>query len=154
SARRSERHDPPSYARSLACLRGLFGARRAPAMDAGRTARNSGEKALTKIFVNATLLVMVDPLRRGTATSGVLMKPFPSIVLCLAFCTLGVCLGQESANPTSKSVTNAPQTRPTPEAETKGSNTLRLGNFCLSLAVKDLAVSRAFYEKLGFRVVS
>ncbi len=29
---------------------------------------------------------------------------------------------------------------------------LRLGNFSVSLAVKDLAASRAFYEKLGFRV--
>jgi len=29
---------------------------------------------------------------------------------------------------------------------------LRLGNFSVSLAVKDLARSRAFYEKLGFRV--
>lgn len=27
---------------------------------------------------------------------------------------------------------------------------MKLGAFCLSLAVKDLAVSRAFYEKLGF----
>jgi catechol 2,3-dioxygenase-like lactoylglutathione lyase family enzyme len=29
---------------------------------------------------------------------------------------------------------------------------LRLGNFSVSLAVKDLAASRAFYEKLGFKV--
>ena len=28
---------------------------------------------------------------------------------------------------------------------------MRLGNFSVSLAVKDLAASRAFYEKLGFR---
>ncbi len=35
---------------------------------------------------------------------------------------------------------------------TKGGE-LRLGNFSVSLAVKDLAVSRAFYEKLGFKVV-
>ncbi|MCC6227814.1 MAG: VOC family protein [Phycisphaerales bacterium] len=28
---------------------------------------------------------------------------------------------------------------------------MQLGNFSLSLAVKDLAASRAFYEKLGFR---
>jgi catechol 2,3-dioxygenase-like lactoylglutathione lyase family enzyme len=28
-----------------------------------------------------------------------------------------------------------------------------LGNFSLSLAVKDLATSRAFYEKLGFAVI-
>ena len=30
---------------------------------------------------------------------------------------------------------------------------LRLGNFSVSLAVKDIAASRAFYEKLGFRVI-
>jgi catechol 2,3-dioxygenase-like lactoylglutathione lyase family enzyme len=30
---------------------------------------------------------------------------------------------------------------------------MRLGNFSVSLAVKDLAASRAFYEKLGFREV-
>ena len=30
---------------------------------------------------------------------------------------------------------------------------LRLGNFSVSLSVKDLGASRAFYEKLGFKVV-
>jgi catechol 2,3-dioxygenase-like lactoylglutathione lyase family enzyme len=30
---------------------------------------------------------------------------------------------------------------------------MRLGNFSVSLTVKDLAASRAFYEKLGFKVV-
>lgn len=30
---------------------------------------------------------------------------------------------------------------------------MTLGNFSVSLAVKDLAASRAFYEKLGFHVV-
>ncbi len=30
---------------------------------------------------------------------------------------------------------------------------MRLGNFSVSLAVKDLAASRAFYEKLGFQPV-
>jgi catechol 2,3-dioxygenase-like lactoylglutathione lyase family enzyme len=29
---------------------------------------------------------------------------------------------------------------------------MELGNFCLSLTVKDLEVSRIFYEKLGFKV--
>ena len=29
---------------------------------------------------------------------------------------------------------------------------MNLGAFCLSLAVKDIAASRAFYEKLGFEV--
>lgn len=32
-----------------------------------------------------------------------------------------------------------------------GDKPLRLGNFSVSLAVKDLQASRAFYEKLGFR---
>ena len=31
---------------------------------------------------------------------------------------------------------------------------MRLGNFSVSLAVKDLAVSRAFYEKLGFKAIA
>lgn len=30
---------------------------------------------------------------------------------------------------------------------------MRLGNFSVSLAVKDIAASRAFYEKLGFRAI-
>ena len=30
---------------------------------------------------------------------------------------------------------------------------MRLGNFSVSLAVKDIAASPAFYEKLGFRVI-
>jgi hypothetical protein len=30
--------------------------------------------------------------------------------------------------------------------------TMELGNFSVSLAVKDIALSRAFYEKLGFTV--
>ncbi|MDY7233280.1 VOC family protein [Hyalangium rubrum] len=37
-------------------------------------------------------------------------------------------------------------------APTSGAALMRLGNFSVSLAVKDLAASRAFYEKLGFRV--
>ena len=31
---------------------------------------------------------------------------------------------------------------------------MRLGNFSISLAVKDLAASRAFYEKLGFKMTN
>jgi catechol 2,3-dioxygenase-like lactoylglutathione lyase family enzyme len=36
---------------------------------------------------------------------------------------------------------------------TSGAAPMRLGNFSVSLAVKDLAASRAFYEKLGFRAI-
>ncbi len=35
---------------------------------------------------------------------------------------------------------------------TTTNQTMTLGNFSVSLAVKDLAVSRAFYQKLGFEV--
>jgi catechol 2,3-dioxygenase-like lactoylglutathione lyase family enzyme len=48
-------------------------------------------------------------------------------------------------------------TKSDPETGTtkpKGDSTMRLGNFSVSLAVKDVAVSRAFYEKLGFHVVA
>ncbi len=31
---------------------------------------------------------------------------------------------------------------------------MKLGNFSVSLTVKDIAASRAFYEKLGFKVVA
>ena len=36
--------------------------------------------------------------------------------------------------------------------QASGDAQLRLGNFSVSLAVKDIGASRAFYEKLGFRV--
>ena len=39
------------------------------------------------------------------------------------------------------------------EGDKKGDAPLRLGNFSVSLTVKDIAASRAFYEKLGFKVV-
>jgi catechol 2,3-dioxygenase-like lactoylglutathione lyase family enzyme len=42
----------------------------------------------------------------------------------------------------------APQSAPA-----KGDPHMRLGNFSVSLPVKDLAVSLAFYEKLGFKVI-
>ena len=38
----------------------------------------------------------------------------------------------------------------TDKSKPKGNTPMRLGNFSISLAVKDLAVSKAFYEKLGF----
>lgn len=39
-----------------------------------------------------------------------------------------------------------------PANQASGDAPLRLGNFSVSLAVKDIGASRAFYEKLGFRV--
>lgn len=40
-----------------------------------------------------------------------------------------------------------------PAANSKNTARIQLGNFSVSLAVKDLAASRAFYEKLGFKAV-
>jgi catechol 2,3-dioxygenase-like lactoylglutathione lyase family enzyme len=61
------------------------------------------------------------------------------IILSLALCLIA-----------GYAITGAPQ--PT-TLNAKGNKTMRLGNFSVSLAVKDLAASRAFYEKLGFHVV-
>jgi len=41
-----------------------------------------------------------------------------------------------------------------PDEKASGEKRLQLGNFSVSLAVKDIAASRAFYEKIGFQVVS
>jgi catechol 2,3-dioxygenase-like lactoylglutathione lyase family enzyme len=37
--------------------------------------------------------------------------------------------------------------------QVSGETKMQLGNFSVSLAVKDIAASRAFYEKLGFQVI-
>lgn len=55
---------------------------------------------------------------------------------CLAFLGLGGCAAIAGPAPATPSEAGP-----------------RLGNFSVSLAVKDLAASRAFYEKLGFRSV-
>jgi catechol 2,3-dioxygenase-like lactoylglutathione lyase family enzyme len=60
-----------------------------------------------------------------------------------ALCLLTFALGGFASMQATRS--------PTPPAG--GDNTIRLGNFSVSLAVKDLAASRAFYEKLGFRAI-
>jgi hypothetical protein len=39
------------------------------------------------------------------------------------------------------------------ERSTSGKMSMRLGNFSVSLAVKDIHASRAFYETLGFRAI-
>jgi len=45
------------------------------------------------------------------------------------------------------------QTKPPQAGEGKEEKKMRLGNFSVSLTVKDIAASRAFYEKLGFKVI-
>jgi catechol 2,3-dioxygenase-like lactoylglutathione lyase family enzyme len=45
------------------------------------------------------------------------------------------------------------QSPPPPAAATEGSPSMELGVFSISLAVKNLAASRSFYEKLGFEQI-
>lgn len=63
------------------------------------------------------------------------MRP---ITLCVLLCILCGCAA------TDKPTASQPAKEPT----------MSLGNFSVSLAVKDIAASRAFYEKLGFEVVA
>jgi len=61
------------------------------------------------------------------------------IVVSLAVCVLSAVAATQATKPSTRPATGGEQ--------------VKLGNFSVSLAVKDLAVSRAFYEKLGFHVV-
>jgi catechol 2,3-dioxygenase-like lactoylglutathione lyase family enzyme len=63
----------------------------------------------------------------------------------LCICTLA-CLLAGCAAHTSK-----PQEADAKAIQVPAEQTMQLGNFSVSLNVKDIAASRAFYEKLGFR---
>ncbi len=73
-------------------------------------------------------------------------------------CLFVVCLGMVSA--CAATPANAPANAPAAAADTEaapkptGEEPMSLGNFSVSLTVKDLTASREFYEKLGFKVVS
>ena len=62
------------------------------------------------------------------------------LVLCLLVCVLGSFASNQATKSQTGQVAEGKQ--------------ISLGKFSVSLAVKDLAASRAFYEKLGFRSVS
>jgi catechol 2,3-dioxygenase-like lactoylglutathione lyase family enzyme len=61
-------------------------------------------------------------------------------------CVVGVC-GFQPAPAT-------PQTPLAAAGAASGDDQMELGNFSVSLAVKDIAASRAFYEKLGFKQIA
>lgn len=66
------------------------------------------------------------------------------ITLALLVCILDGCVSTQSTQ-SSKTTSSQPPVLEHP---------MQLGNFSVSLAVKDLTISRAFYEKLGLRVVA
>jgi catechol 2,3-dioxygenase-like lactoylglutathione lyase family enzyme len=60
------------------------------------------------------------------------------VIASVLLCVLSGCASSHA---------NKPAPAPLP-----GDENMRLGNFSVSLTVKDLSASRAFYEKLGFEV--
>jgi catechol 2,3-dioxygenase-like lactoylglutathione lyase family enzyme len=70
------------------------------------------------------------------------------LIVTLCVCALFGCASNQSSSNATKP---ASQAAAQPAASAKESPSMQLGNFSVSLAVKDLAASRAFYEKLGFR---
>jgi len=65
-----------------------------------------------------------------------LEKPMTRKIVCVIICFLGGAASMYAAK--------------AGDNPKKGDAPLRLGNFSVSLNVKDIAASRAFYEKLGF----
>lgn len=61
-----------------------------------------------------------------------------------AACLLAACASAPAPRPAAPAAASLPG---------PGGHSPRLGNSSMSLAVKDLAASRAFYEKLGFRAI-
>ncbi len=80
------------------------------------------------------------------------MSTRPLVLTALALTSLlSACASSTSNSASTASGTVAASAQPSP-TPTSGARTMQLGNFSVSLVVKDLAASRAFYEKLGFSV--
>jgi catechol 2,3-dioxygenase-like lactoylglutathione lyase family enzyme len=91
------------------------------------------------------------------------MKFMLGIVVGVSVCAAAMQAGKPSgapalpSNPPTTAITPATPTKPVkPAAPAQGAEEkpVRLGNFSVSLSVKDLAASKAFYEKLGLRMVA
>jgi catechol 2,3-dioxygenase-like lactoylglutathione lyase family enzyme len=67
--------------------------------------------------------------------------PLSRNITSVAACVLAACALGQPPEPPSKA------------GGQEGGAAVRLGNFSVSLAVKDIAASQAFYEKLGFHPV-
>ena len=68
--------------------------------------------------------------------------------------TIRFCAALATALLLCACATLASDVAPPQSPSTEGNDSMQLGNFCVCLAVKDLGVSHAFYEKLGFTQVS
>jgi len=85
-------------------------------------------------IIRVVFSICSGPLERGLDMEDTCMRLFLGLVLA----ALGGCASLQDEN-----VANS---------QDRGDEHMILGNFSVSLAVKDLNASRAFYEKLGFHV--
>lgn len=77
-----------------------------------------------------------------------------SIARVFVPCIISACLGGFAVSSTSRLLGSQPE-KPMPDKPAQPTSAhapLSLGNFSISLAVKDVATSKAFYEKLGMRM--
>ena len=77
------------------------------------------------------------------------LRPFVSVAVASVLMTFLVS-GPNEFNGSEMIMPPASQTTNHVTNQTKGESQMKLGNFSVSLAVKDLQLSKAFYEKLGF----
>lgn len=75
------------------------------------------------------------------------MNPTAAALACTLAAALVLATAGLSGCHATAGTRGAGAAAPTPERP------MQLGNFSVSLAVKDMAASRAFYEKLGFRPI-
>ncbi len=76
-------------------------------------------------------------------------RPFVSVAVAFVLMTFFVS-GSDEFKAAEMTMPQAKQTTNPVTHQSKGEPQMKLGNFSVSLAVKDLKVSKAFYEKLGF----
>ncbi len=78
-----------------------------------------------------------------------MLKP----VLALSVCFIAGYAASAGLSPSQQPTSAAPATPPAPAAAKQGTAPVKLGNFSVSLNVKNLPASKDFYEKLGFKMV-
>jgi catechol 2,3-dioxygenase-like lactoylglutathione lyase family enzyme len=87
------------------------------------------------------------------------MKKTKFLQACIGVSMTALSLGflfqsvqHATASPTTKNETNKPVTALTYTVPTVQAKGIRLGAFSISLNVKDINISKAFYENLGFKL--
>ncbi|MFO0856859.1 MAG: VOC family protein [Phycisphaerales bacterium] len=80
-------------------------------------------------------------------------KLLQSVLACTSLALLAACATTRESKHAETTPTTAQNTPAAKPAASFGDPKMQLGAFSVSLAVKDIAASKAFYEKLGFQSV-